>query len=223
MENLSGVSLIRHYFPMLTDLQVDQLDQLMPLYTYWNERINVISRKDLPNLYLHHVLHSLAIAHVVSFKEGTRVVDVGTGGGFPGIPLAILFPDAHFHLVDSIGKKIKVVRAIAEALDLKNVTQEQIRAEELKTAFDFAVTRAVAPLATVYRWMAGKILSVSRNTLPNGLLFLKGGDLSQEIDELNKPCQVFDLHIFFKEEYFTGKKVVYVPVDYKPGVKRAGR
>ncbi|MCX7638558.1 MAG: 16S rRNA (guanine(527)-N(7))-methyltransferase RsmG [Cyclobacteriaceae bacterium] len=200
------------YFPGLTSKQKAQFEQLMPLYAEWNEKINVISRKDIANLYVHHVLHSLGIAKVVTFKKGAAVLDVGTGGGFPGIPLAILFPDVRFHLVDSIGKKITVVKAVAKALGLENVTAQHIRAEELKGSYDFAVTRAVAPLATVYRWVNRRIKTDAQHTLSNGLLFLKGGDLTEEINDLKRPCTIFNLYEYFPLPFFETKKVVFVGV-----------
>ncbi|GIV37606.1 MAG: ribosomal RNA small subunit methyltransferase G [Cyclobacteriaceae bacterium] len=206
----AGADLVFRFFPHLTLTQQEQMRMLMPLYAEWNNRINVISRKDLPNLYLHHVLHSLGIAKVVAFKAGTKVLDVGTGGGFPGIPLAILFPDVHFHLADSIGKKITVVKAVAAALKLNNVTAEKIRAEEVQGNFDFAVTRAVATLATVYGWVHRKIKPRGHNQLPNGLLFLKGGDLTAEMQELRRPCVVYHLHDYFPLPFFETKKVIMV-------------
>lgn len=200
------------FFPELTEKQQDQFKQLMPLYAEWNEKINVISRKDLPNLYVHHVLHSLGIARVIQFKSGVTILDVGTGGGFPGIPLAILFPEVQFHLVDSIGKKITVVKVIARSLGLLNVTAQQIRAEELKGSYDFVVSRAVAPLATLYRWVHRKVNKQSHHHLPNGLLLLKGGDLTQEINELKRPCRVFSLYEHFPLPFFETKKVVHAAV-----------
>lgn len=205
-----GADLVFTFFPALTEQQKKQFRQLMPLYADWNEKINVISRKDLPNLYEHHVLHSLGIAKVMTFKAGTTILDVGTGGGFPGIPLAILFPEVQFHLVDSIGKKITVVKAVAESLALKNVTAQQIRAEELRGNYDFVVTRAVAPLATLYGWVHRKIKKESCHQLPNGLLALKGGDLTEEIRDLKRPCQIYNLHDYFPLPFFETKRVVYV-------------
>jgi 16S rRNA (guanine527-N7)-methyltransferase len=200
------------FFPSLTPAQQRQIRQLMPLYAEWNEKINVISRKDIPNLYVHHVLHSLGIACIIHFKPGTIVLDAGTGGGFPGVPLAILFPDVHFHLVDSIGKKITVVQAIVRALKLDNVRAEKARAEDVKGTFDFVTTRAVAPMATVYGWVHRKINKKSRHELPNGLLFLKGGDLTAEINQLGKPCQVYNLYPYFPLPFFETKKVVHTAV-----------
>lgn len=171
----SGVDLIRHYFPGLSKFQFDQFANLFPLYKEWNEKINVISRKDIDHLYERHLLHSLSIAKVISFADGTKVVDAGTGGGFPGIPLAIFFPAVKFHLVDSIGKKIKVVNEIAASLQLKNVTAEQGRVEVLRQKFDFAVSRAVAPLGEMCSWLEPLIAKGNKSSLPNGMLFFEGG------------------------------------------------
>ena len=201
---------IADYFPDLNDQQRNQFAALYPLYQSWNERINVISRRDLDNFYERHVLHSLGIAQVVSFLPGARVLDVGTGGGFPGIPLAILFPQTQFRLVDSIGKKIKVVQAVAEALKLGNVVATQQRAEKVKGSFDFVVTRAVARLGLLHAWTRKKLLPVSRHELPNGLLCLKGGDLTDELAEANVPYRQYALSDYFQEEFFATKQVVYV-------------
>lgn len=198
------------YFPDLNDLQQSQFAALYPLYQSWNERINVISRRDMDNFYERHVLHSLSIARVVSFLPGARVLDVGTGGGFPGIPLAILFPETQFWLVDSIGKKIKVVQAVAEALKLHNVIATQQRAEQVKGSFDFVVTRAVARLGLLHLWTRKKLLPASRHELPNGLLCLKGGDLTDELAEANVPYRQYVLSDYFEEEFFTTKQVVHV-------------
>jgi 16S rRNA (guanine527-N7)-methyltransferase len=206
----SGV--IYEYFPGLTDVQRAQFAQLYSLYKDWNEKINVISRKDIDNLYINHVLHSLGIAKVVSFQPGAAILDVGTGGGFPGIPLAIMFPHAQFHLVDSIGKKITVVKSVAQSLRLTNVTAEQARAEQLKGEYDFIVSRAVTRLKEFYSWIHRKAKKKSTHELYNGILYLKGGDLDEELSELKKPYQLFSLSDYFKEEYFETKKVVYVPL-----------
>jgi 16S rRNA (guanine527-N7)-methyltransferase len=204
--------IIFKYFPQLTDLQKKQFSELYGLYRDWNEKINVISRKDIDNLYINHVLHSLGIARVMEFKKGADVLDVGTGGGFPGIPLAILFPDTNFHLVDSIGKKITVVQEVAKALRLKNVRAEQIRAEQLKGEYDFIVSRAVTRIKEFHSWVYKKIKKRSQHSLQNGILYLKGGDLTEELSELKKECQLFDLPDYFTEEFFETKKVVYVPL-----------
>jgi len=204
--------LIFNHFPNLSDQQKDQFNALYQLYADWNAKINVISRKDIDELYLRHVLHSLGIAKVMAFKPGTKVLDVGTGGGFPGIPLAILFPDVQFHLVDSIGKKIKVVKAVAESLGLKNVTAEQIRAEQVKDTYDFVVSRAVTRLKPFYQWVKNKIKADSSNDLNNGILYLKGGDLTEELREAKKKYTLYNLSDYFKEDFFETKKVVYVPV-----------
>ena len=180
------------------------------LYTEWNNRINVISRKDIDHLYERHVLHSLAIAKVISFLPGARVLDVGTGGGFPGLPLAILFPETEFHLIDSIGKKLKVVDAVVEALHLQNVTTRHIRAEQLTGQYDFVVSRAVTSISAFLPWMKNKIALHNRHTLPNGLFFLKGGDLEAELSPYRSRVAVFDIKDFFEEAFFEEKKVVYL-------------
>jgi 16S rRNA (guanine527-N7)-methyltransferase len=205
-------SIITQYFPDLTEKQKTQFSKLFDLYSDWNEKINVISRKDIENLYINHVLHSLGIAKVMSFKPGAEVLDVGTGGGFPGIPLAILFPETNFHLVDSIGKKITVVNAVAEGLGLKNVRGEQIRAEQIKGKYDFIVSRAVTRLKEFYGWIHQKVKEKSIHDLDNGILYLKGGDLDEELAELKKPYSLYNLSDYFKEDFFETKKVVYVPL-----------
>lgn len=209
---MQNADLIFSYFPDLIDFQKNQFSRLFLLYREWNEKINVISRKDIDNLYLNHVLHSLGIAKLTTFNPGARILDVGTGGGFPGIPLAILFPETQFHLVDSIGKKITVVKNVAEGIGLKNVKAEQIRAEQLKGEYDFIVSRAVTRLKEFYGWVHRKVKKESTHTLYNGILYLKGGDLDEELAELKKPHQLFDLHTVFKEAYFETKKVVYIPL-----------
>lgn len=203
---------ITHYFPHITPVQKEQFAKLFDLYKEWNEKINVISRKDIDNLYVNHVLHSLGIAKVMSFKPGASVLDVGTGGGFPGIPLAILFPETQFHLVDSIGKKITVVKAVAEGAGLKNVTAEQIRAEQVKGSYDFIVSRAVTRIKEFYGWVHQKVKKKSNHSLDNGILYLKGGDLEEELAELKRIHQVYDLSDYFTEPFFETKKVVYVPL-----------
>ncbi len=209
---MQDAALISHYFPQLTERQKNQFAQLGSLYRDWNEKINVISRKDVDNLYVNHVLHSLGIAKVMEFKPGASVLDVGTGGGFPGIPLAILFPESKFHLVDSIGKKITVVNAVAESVGLTNVKAEQIRAEQLKAKYDFIVSRAVTRMNEFYGWVNNKVKSESVHTLDNGILYLKGGDLDEEMNELKKRYSMYHLTDYFKEEFFETKKVVYLPV-----------
>jgi 16S rRNA (guanine527-N7)-methyltransferase len=198
------------YFPDLTPLQKQQLERLPELYELWNNQINVISRKDIDQLFERHVLHSLGIAKVMPFLPGENVLDVGTGGGFPGIPLAIMFPDTQFFLVDSIGKKIKVVQEVANALGLKNVRAAHVRAEQVDEKFDFVVSRAVTRLKDFHPWIKNKYNKQSKNALPNGLLYLKGGDLSEEITESGLKVKQYYLKDFFKEEFFDTKQVIYV-------------
>ncbi len=212
-----AVELIYKYFPKLSSRQREQFEMLLPLYSDWNEKINVISRRDIENLYEHHVLHSLSIAKVIQFKPGTKVLDIGTGGGFPGIPLAIIFPETNFHLVDSIKKKISVVEAVAADLDLKNVTTEWNRVESISGKYHFIVSRAVSYLRTLYTWSKSKISNEQFNDLKNGLLNLKGGDIMDEIETLKSSIssgqpyiQSFPVSDFFIEEYFREKWVVYV-------------
>ncbi|MBP6230634.1 MAG: 16S rRNA (guanine(527)-N(7))-methyltransferase RsmG [Paludibacteraceae bacterium] len=206
------MKLLTHYFPNLTEEQLGQFEDLYALYADWNSKINVISRKDIDNLYLHHVLHSLAIAKILPFTDGSRILDVGTGGGFPGIPLAILFPKAHFHLVDSIGKKIKVAESIAASIGLTNVTFLHDRIENEKQTFDFVVSRAVMPLADLVRLCKKNVLKTQRNALPNGLICLKGGELEQEIQPYKNSATLYELTEFFNEEFFKTKKAVYIPL-----------
>ena len=208
----SQLSILKAYFPELTDGQQAQIDALFPLYADWNAKINVISRKDIENLYLHHVLHSLGLTKMLRFKDGSTVMDIGTGGGFPGIPLAILMPDVQVHLVDSIGKKIKVGQAVAEAIGLKNVTFRHCRAEEEKGLFDFVVSRAVMPLADLVKIVRKNIKKEQQNALPNGLICLKGGELQHEILPFRNQAVSLNLSDHFKEEFFQTKKVVYVPL-----------
>jgi 16S rRNA (guanine527-N7)-methyltransferase len=206
------MDLITRYFPHLSDQQKEQFAALYDLYTDWNSKINVISRKDITNLYEHHVLHSLGIARFISFKDGSQVMDLGTGGGFPGIPLAILFPEVKFHLVDSIGKKIKVASEIANAIGLKNVTFRHCRAEEEKAKFDFVVSRAVMPLSDLLKIIRKNISSTQMNAIPNGLICLKGGELAKETLPVKNKVETMDLKNEFAEEFFETKKVVYVPL-----------
>ena len=203
-----SASLILKYFPEITDEQKQQFEKLEQLYTEWNEKINVISRKDMDGLYEKHILHSLGIAKVMPFADGTKVLDIGTGGGFPGIPLAILFPEVSFTLIDSIGKKIKVVEAVSEGLGLKNVTTVHGRAEKLKEKFHFVVSRAVTQMPEFLRWLKGKFEKEQFNEKHNGVLYLKGGDLAEELAGLR--CEIFQLKNYFKEEFFDTKKVVYL-------------
>ena len=202
-------ALIQKYFNNLNPHQLNQFNQLQDLYNFWNNQINVISRKDLEFLYERHVLHSLGIAKVIQFKPGTNILDVGTGGGFPGIPLAILFPDCEFMLVDSIGKKIKVVNEVAQALGLKNVSAKQIRAEEAEGGFDFVVSRAVTSFPVFYQWVKNKFSKNNFNDLPNGILYLKGGDLQEEFANYYSKTKFYELKDFFGEEFFETKKVAY--------------
>ncbi|HML85620.1 MAG TPA: 16S rRNA (guanine(527)-N(7))-methyltransferase RsmG [Bacteroidales bacterium] len=204
------MQLIRHYFPDLSDLQVDQLSQLKALYTEWNQKINVISRKDIESLYLHHVLHSLAIAKVVKFEPGTYVLDVGTGGGFPGIPLAILFPETQFTLIDSIGKKIKVVSEVGSALGLQNIEPRHVRVQDVKEHFDFVVSRAVTALPDFMAMIKGRIRKEQINHLQNGVLYLKGGEVESELNTINYHSHVYYLSNFFKESFFETKLLVHL-------------
>ncbi|WP_031528202.1 16S rRNA (guanine(527)-N(7))-methyltransferase RsmG [Dyadobacter crusticola] len=206
------MELITKYFPELTEDQKSKFGQMEELYQYWNARVNVISRQDIDTLYERHVLHSLGIAKVQGFKAGTSILDVGTGGGFPGIPLAILFPDAQFHLVDSIGKKIRVVQEIAAALKLDNVRADQTRAEKLDDSYEFVVSRAVTRITPFVGWVRKNISRNSFHELRNGILYLKGGDLAEELAELNQKNRVYALSDYFSEEFFETKKVVYVPL-----------
>lgn len=202
--------IIKKYFPDLSVGQMEQFEMLTPLYSEWNEKINVISRKDVENLETNHILHSLAIAKIISFKSGTKILDVGTGGGFPGIPLAIMFPECKFHLIDSIGKKITVVEAIAKEIGLQNLTAEKIRAEDVEGKFNFIVSRAVTTLPEFYSWIENKIISKSQNTLKNGVIYLKGGDLTEELKAFEKRHTVFDISNIFEEEFFETKKIVHI-------------
>lgn len=204
------MDIILKYFPDLTDKQKEQFQALYDLYTDWNAKINVISRKDIENLYEHHVLHSLGIAKMIHFRPGTRIMDLGTGGGFPGIPLAILFPECRFHLVDSIGKKIKVATEVATAIGLENVTLRHCRAEEEKGQFDFVVSRAVMPLENLVKIIRKNITKEQKNAYPNGLICLKGGELQHEAMPVKNQTEMYNLSDWFDEEFFETKKVVYV-------------
>ena len=200
------------YFPNLTDIQKSQFEALYDLYFEWNAKINVISRKDIDNLYEHHVLHSLAIAEIIRFQPGSAILDVGTGGGFPGIPLAILFPQSSFVLIDSIGKKIKVGTKVATAIGLKNITLKHLRVQDEKGKFDFVVSRAVMPLGDLVKLVQKNISKKQINALPNGLICLKGGELQQEIQPYKSFAELFEVSDFFNEEFFKTKKAVYVPL-----------
>ncbi len=208
------MELIQKYFHGLTDQQLYQFAKLQELYQDWNLKINVVSRKDIDELYLRHVLHSLGIAKVIQFLPGSKVMDVGTGGGFPGIPLAILFPETQFHLVDSIGKKIKVVNEVAEGLGIQNVKTTHGRVEDVKDTYDFIVSRAVAQMETFVHWTKGKIAKQQKHPLKNGILYLKGGDLTEEL-ALYTTAKIYDLPNFFEEEFFETKKVVHLPLKFK--------
>ena len=203
------MDLILKYFPDLTEKQIEQFNKVGDLYKEWNEQINVVSRKDIDEIYTNHILHSLAIAKVMKFEDGSDVLDVGTGGGLPGIPLAILFPNVNFHLVDSIGKKIKVVQGVANGLGLTNVKAEQKRAEELHQHYDFVISRAVTAMPRFAEWIRGKFKKDSLNPLPNGLLYLKGGDLTEELKDFPN-AELHNISDFFEEDFFETKKVVYL-------------
>ena len=207
------MQIILKYFPDLTEDQIQKFKVLKELYAEWNEKINVISRKDMDNFYERHVLHSLGIAKMIHFHKGAEVLDVGTGGGFPGIPLAILFPDVHFHLVDSIGKKMKVVEGVAEALQLTNLTAEVKRAEKVKGKYDFVVSRAVTRMKKFIPWVRTKIKVKDQHVYPNGIFYLKGGDLEEEMSEIRYDYEEFQLENEFEEEFFETKKVVYVRLN----------
>lgn len=209
------MELILKYFPNLSEVQKEQFSKLFDLYSDWNSKINVVSRKDIDELYLRHVLHSLGIAKVVQFKDGTTIMDVGTGGGFPGIPLAILYPECKFHLVDSINKKLKVVDAIAESLGLTNIKTSHKRAEDINETFDFIVSRAVTAMPSFVGWVKNKVNKKSNHELKNGILYLKGGDLTEELQNFPK-ATLYNLSDYFEEDFFDTKKVVHLPLKYKP-------
>ena len=202
------MQIIHKYFPNLTEKQIKQFSDLQPLYEHWNAQINVISRKNMDTLYTNHILHSLAIAKVIRFEKGTKILDIGTGGGFPGIPLAILFPEVDFLLVDSIGKKIKVVNEVSSAIGLTNVIALHERAENIKDTFDFVVSRAVTNMTDFKKWVKGKFNNTHNNTLNNGILYLKGGDLSEELRGISH--SKYEIADFFEEEFFETKKVIYI-------------
>ncbi|MDR2233865.1 MAG: 16S rRNA (guanine(527)-N(7))-methyltransferase RsmG [Tannerella sp.] len=206
------MEIVKKYFSHISATQEAQFAALENLYRDWNGKINVISRKDIDNLYVHHVLHSLAIAKFTTFRAGTKALDVGTGGGFPGIPLAVLFPDVHFHLIDSIAKKIKVVQSIAEALDLQNVTAQQCRIEDEKSRYDFVLSRAVMPLPELVKLVRKNIDNQQCNAIPNGLICLKGGDTRKETASFAKNVIIQDLSNYFKEEFVETKKIIYLPI-----------
>lgn len=208
------MQLILKYFPELSEDQIQQFQKLESLYQDWNLKINVVSRKDIDELYLRHVLHSLAIAKVIEFKAGSKVMDVGTGGGFPGIPLAIMFPETQFHLVDSIAKKLKVVDEVVEGLGLTNVKTTHTRVEEINDTYDFIVSRAVAAMPTFVHWVKGKIAKTQNHNLKNGILYLKGGDLSEELKDY-RTATIYDLTEFYAEPFFETKKVVHLPMKFK--------
>lgn len=212
---MNSVALILKYFPDLTATQQKQFEELFPLYMHWNEQINVISRKDTDHFYERHVLHSLAIARVMKFTDGSSILDVGTGGGFPGIPLAIMFPECKFHLVDSIGKKIKVVQEVAAALGLKNLTATHDRAENISGPFDFVVSRAVTAMPAFISWIKDKFAKSQNNELPNGILYLKGGDLTEEMKPVQQNVTYYDIADFYEADFFETKKVVHVKMKVK--------
>ncbi|MEM9737492.1 MAG: 16S rRNA (guanine(527)-N(7))-methyltransferase RsmG [Bacteroidota bacterium] len=217
---LQGVDLIYDYFPQLSQNQKEQFSQLAPLYYTWNQRINVISKKDIHHLYLHHVLHSLSLAKIIHFLPHTNILDLGTGGGFPGIPLAILFPDTHFTLVDSIAKKIKVASAIVKSLQLKNVALEAKRVESMiGRKYDFIVTRAVTTLSRVHQWTYKMIAAYNKHTIPNGVLCFKGGDLSGELASIPAKHHIYSIDAYFKEYYFSTKKIIHFYSAKKPQMK----
>ena len=211
----SDLALIEKYFPELTDLQKEQFAQLKPLYEEWNAQINVISRKDVDSLYERHILHSLSIAKFISFNKGAKIMDLGCGGGFPGIPLAILFPEVSFTLIDSIGKKIKVVQEIATAIAVQNIEAHHMRAEQLDDSFDFIITRAVAPMIDLVKWTRKQYLNVNKHKIDNGIIALKGGDLTSELASWGNRKTLVNLSDYFEEEFFETKKIIHVAVKNK--------
>ncbi len=214
MLKLLKMELILKYFPNLTEIQIQQFKALEGLYKDWNSKINVISRKDIDELYLRHVLHSLGIAKVIDFKANSSILDVGTGGGFPGVPLAILFPECQFHLVDSINKKLKVINAVSEAIELTNIKTTHSRVEAIEETFDFIVSRAVTTMPEFTKWVKGKIAKTQKNDLKNGILYLKGGDLTEELKQY-KTVKAFLLSDYFEESFFDTKKVIYLPLKHR--------
>ena len=206
--------LIQKYFPNLSDIQLKQFEALQGLYEDWNSQINVISRKDIEALYLRHVLHSLSIAKLIQFKSGSKILDIGTGGGFPGIPLAILFPEVKFHLVDSINKKLKVVNGVAESLGLENIYTTHARAESIKGQYDFIISRAVTTMPDFVGWIKNRVAKKSVHPIKNGILYLKGGDLTEELKIYTK-ATLYDLSTYFEEDFFETKKIVHLPLKYK--------
>lgn len=202
--------IIKKYFPDLSSHQLQQFEMLKPLYNDWNQKINVISRKDADNLEINHILHSLAIAKIISFKAGTKILDVGTGGGFPGIPLAIMFPDCKFHLIDSIGKKITVVEAVAKEIGLESLTAAKVRAEDVDEKFNFIISRAVTTLPVFYKWIENKIISKNQNSIKNGVIYLKGGDLTEELKAFENRNTVYNISDYFEEDFFETKKIVHI-------------
>ena len=211
---LVSMNLVQHYFPNLTELQVKQFEQLESLYKDWNLKINVVSRKDIDELYLRHVLHSLAIAKLITFKPHAKIMDVGTGGGFPGIPLAILFPECNFHLGERISKKIKVVDEVVEGLGLTNVKTSHCRVEEINDTYDFIVSRAVAAMPTFVHWTKGKIAKKQNHELKNGIIYLKGGDLTEELQDY-KTATIYNITDYFDEDFYETKKIVHLPIKWK--------
>lgn len=203
---------ILNYFPELSQTQRTQIQELDRLYKHWNAQINVVSRKDIDNIMIHHVLHSMSIAKIITFMRGTRIMDIGTGGGFPGIPLAIMFPQCHFTLVDSIGKKTIVAQEVANAINLTNITILKSRAEELTEKFDFVVSRAVAPIPQLIGWVGKNVRQGGANSLPNGMIFLKGGDITEELKQYRNQFEKWNIQNFFEEEYFNEKFIVFIPV-----------
>lgn len=214
MKKNKVMELILKYFPNLTETQINQFEALEGLYKEWNAKINVVSRKDIDELYLRHVLHSLAISKVIQFKDGSSILDVGTGGGFPGVPLAILYPNCKFHLVDSINKKLKVINAVCEAIELTNVKTTHSRVEAIDETFDFIVSRAVTAMPEFTKWVKGKIAKKQQNELKNGILYLKGGDLTEELKQYTN-VKAFLLSDYFEEDFFETKKVIYLPLKHK--------